>query len=750
MASMVWNEEAPPEVPHIGEHDSFPDLLRKLSLYFVDVIHSPHSFEDFRMVTRGKPLWPLINYLSDCVHNQTILHALLALKSHFAALDPDDDRGLNLTRGYACEYVAWRFVTHLSGREAIDFLLFELPPAAFSAPPNDDVEASLQFSREAATESSALLNHSEHPYPQGTGLEDTPVNADNDARGAKAEEENDEFASSFQNLNALEIAAVSDAKKFLSQRVVQRIIESIWRGEIIFWETLGVDSVKDAKVYNKKKADPFSRLRVPLYNKVFEAIFFLSFLALYYAVLVPIQRSGNNRPRRPGVPPLSADGALHSTESERLHSFRSITTNEVLLYIWILSFAYDEFGDFMDAGQAFYSTDFWSIWDIGIVLIGVIFFVTRMVGLAKGSDDIIGIAFDILALEALFLVPRSHVYEKWCVHRDPASLWAATDTAQTKDFVKFLSLVTILYLGFLTTFTLLARDNFTLREMSWILVKVFFGSSYLGFDVAQDISPALVNLRLPDKHPSYYIPHIVTIELFDEDPRQCTNRISVHNLLPLLLRPLRLCIPPEQLRRTRILLLKITHSPFVAAIWVYEGIQERLYNQHRPRGSGISSLGGPASSASLKRASYLKSQSYYTPRTLVASQASLPRAAHASRSSASLNQRPPTRNSNDALEAMVLKLTCQVEELTAMVAGQQEEHAKTGPVKVRTRFQVRIAQISPLGGPSLTGAGWIEIVMHQDSFHVLKRDQMWAHIGGGVSGSGLSSSNIQHESLSVT
>lgn len=29
-----------------------------------------------------------------------------------------------------------------------------------------------------------------------------------------------------------------------------------------------------------------------------------------------------------------------------------------------------------------------------------------MVGLAKGSDDIIGIAFDILALEALFLVPR--------------------------------------------------------------------------------------------------------------------------------------------------------------------------------------------------------------------------------------------------------------------------------------------------------------------------------------------------------
>jgi hypothetical protein len=43
--------------------------------------------------------------------------------------------------------------------------------------------------------------------------------------------------------------------------------------------------------------------------------------------------------------------------------------------------------------------------------------------------------------------------------------------------------------GFLTTFTMLARDRLSLRQMSWILVKVFFGSSVLGFDIAYDISP---------------------------------------------------------------------------------------------------------------------------------------------------------------------------------------------------------------------------------------------------------------------
>jgi hypothetical protein len=182
-----------------------------------------------------------------------------ALKSHFSALDPDDDRGLNLTRGYACEFVAWKFVTHISGREAIDFLLFELPPAAFAAPTVDDVEASISnhghnghHAQESDAERSALLERSEYPFDQTQGPEDTPVDGVHSVSSAKAEEENDDFASSFQNLNALEIAAVSDAKKFLSQRVVQRIIESIWRGDIIFWETLSVDSIKDAKVYNKK------------------------------------------------------------------------------------------------------------------------------------------------------------------------------------------------------------------------------------------------------------------------------------------------------------------------------------------------------------------------------------------------------------------------------------------------------------------------------------------------------------------
>jgi hypothetical protein len=39
-------------------------------------------------------------------------------------------------------------------------------------------------------------------------------------------------------------------------------------------------------------------------------------------------------------------------------------------------------GEFLDAGQAFYSTDFWSLWDLGIVAIGLAFFICSKITLA--------------------------------------------------------------------------------------------------------------------------------------------------------------------------------------------------------------------------------------------------------------------------------------------------------------------------------------------------------------------------------
>ncbi|KAK4956063.1 hypothetical protein LTR28_005998 [Elasticomyces elasticus] len=432
-----------PALPSISGEETFDELIQRL--YFVTAIESPHTFAELRTTSSGRCITPLIQHLAACAYHPAIVAALLALKGHFAAIETDDDCGVNGSRGYACEIVAWRFVAHLSEREAIDYLLYELPPSSGGSRKPSDADMRSHSGRYLSS-ADALTPPEQRPLLRGHtavhGSQADRPTIDNVPRSDRTG-----LASSYEGLNALEIGAVADAKKFLSQRSVQRIINGIWKGDIVFWETLSTHSVKQAQLYNKKKGDPYCRLRVPRYLKLFEVGYFVGFLAFYYTVLV--QRS-----------------------------FHEVTVAEIFLYIWIAGFGYNELGEFWDAGTLFYAVDFWSLWDVGIVAIGAAFLIARVIGLAKSDDHIIDTSFDILSLEALFLVPR--ICSLLSLNPYFGTLIPCLKE-MTKDFVKFLSLVVILYLGFLTTFTLLARDYFTFRQMSWVLVKVFFGSSYLGF-----------------------------------------------------------------------------------------------------------------------------------------------------------------------------------------------------------------------------------------------------------------------------
>jgi len=314
-------------VPKIDGDESFSELVDKLSQFFEHTIRLPHTFEDLRRSQEGRALQPLINYLSLQVDHPATASALLALKGHFSALEEKSDvPGVNEARGYACEFVAGQFLTSLKDSDVMNFLLVELPPLSTSISRDEETQCGRGASR--SNERTPLL-----PNPNG----------DYFTHDSPAATRFTSLASQCENLSALEIASVSGAKKFLGQRPVQKIINGLFRGDIVFWETLSVQSVKKPRKYNRRQADLFSRLRVPLYLKVFETLFFAMFLALYYAVLV-------NRDEK------------------------HVTVAEVMLYIWIASFAYDEFVDWSDAGQtSFYASDFWWTWDISIVVVGMIF-----------------------------------------------------------------------------------------------------------------------------------------------------------------------------------------------------------------------------------------------------------------------------------------------------------------------------------------------------------------------------------------
>jgi hypothetical protein len=132
--------------------------------------------------------------------------------------------GVNEARGYACEFVAWQFVTNLSEREAIDFLLLEFPSPSSAVSRIASGEAlSSENEQSNEAESTPLLRPARTTQTSyfGTDSVQTGVSA--------SSTESDEFAGKFEKLSALEIAIVSGSKKFLSQRAVQKLINGIWR-----------------------------------------------------------------------------------------------------------------------------------------------------------------------------------------------------------------------------------------------------------------------------------------------------------------------------------------------------------------------------------------------------------------------------------------------------------------------------------------------------------------------------------------
>lgn len=187
-----------------------------------------------------------------------------ALRGHYAGLDADDDRHVNLARAHACEIVSWRFLSSLSRRESIDYLLSDLGrPQTEHADEEDiggaeplltpDFRDDVYESVEQPPEDPRLVgpDNEERTESSNVGFLESSQLMERDVFA--------DFSDRFDGLNALEIGAVCGAKKFFSQRATQRVINGIWLGDIIFFENLTVESKKRAQLYNKRSVLAMSR-----------------------------------------------------------------------------------------------------------------------------------------------------------------------------------------------------------------------------------------------------------------------------------------------------------------------------------------------------------------------------------------------------------------------------------------------------------------------------------------------------------
>ncbi|KAJ5256793.1 hypothetical protein N7478_012897 [Penicillium angulare] len=248
------------EIPVINTDETLFSVIPKLSRFIsMAVGDMPVSFEDMQHEPRGHRLRQLVHVLAEDSHNPFIIVALMILKWEFTGA-ADDDWGLNESRGTACEFVAWQFLCHLNQSETIEFLLEELPIPRRNSTNLFEIErgdAGFTFAEETeATEATPLLPRSSSPLNLlGLGQRSGSIQNDQDnPKQHDSANETPDFSRYFQffGLNALEVAAVAQAKSFLSQRVVQRVVNDIWNGEIVFWDSLTVHSTKKPHIFNRK------------------------------------------------------------------------------------------------------------------------------------------------------------------------------------------------------------------------------------------------------------------------------------------------------------------------------------------------------------------------------------------------------------------------------------------------------------------------------------------------------------------
>lgn len=172
---------------------------------------------------------------------------------------------------------------------------------------------------------------------------------------------------------------------------------------------------------------------------------------------------------------------------------------------------------------------------------------------------------------------------------------------------------------------------------------------------------------------------------------QLNSRLTIllrQNLLGLFLRPLRVFISSESLRRARIVLLKTTHAPAIAAISAYEYVESRRRRQPSVLNSG------PESSPVASRRPIAKAPANSTGGRGRGTTAARP-------SSGAGEARSPQRRSqghrstaapeqDGDLRLLVMKLSSQVEKLTGQLAEQQrwreelqrDQQESSGPVEV--------------------------------------------------------------------
>ena len=502
------------------------------------------------------------------------IYALMANDLQFdkeGQLNPGNS-GTSKTRSLVCELLAIKLLKEFSTRELIDALSYDffplqgLPEPSTASPPGRE-------SSKARSQPRAV------------------------------------------RISTLEIAIRAQAKRFLAHPLVVKHLEAIWAGTIVFHSAADnlhrsfptpveerqrrygtnfiglpilritpdkLDPIKPrdrqqanqqlvrraVSLYDPRNASLFklSRLRVPRYRQTLSTASFSILLALYLAVL--IERS------------------------------LSITTLEVIFWFWSAGFMLDEVVGFNEQGFSLYIMSFWNIFDLGILLLLVCFYVLRIYGILMpehGKGHIADLAYDVLAANAVLLFPR--LFSVLDHYRYFSQLLIAF-RLMAIDLVAVFILILIACSGFFVAFTLsFGKDGYDAPDVAYTLFQILLGFTPAAWNVWDDynaLGKTILTLFLFICH--FLIVTILITVLTNSFMATVTNANEEHqfvfavnaiamvksdalfsyiaptNIIAWLLAPLRYVISFRTFVRINRTFIKVTHFPVLFAIYAYERV----------------------------------------------------------------------------------------------------------------------------------------------------------------------------------
>lgn len=366
--------------------------------------------------------------------NRATLCALIANCLQFkkeSEMNPGNS-GVSRTRAMVSELLAMRLIREFNTRELIDALSYDFDPLQGLSPPGTGTATPGQDLHKARQQ----------------------------GRGAR--------------ISTVEIAIRAQAKRFLAHPLVVQQLEAIWAGTIVFHSaadnlhrkplkqrihdrrygtleepsptTVPADDVVSKKDRRQKQEEPplirrsvtlydprdaslfkLSRLRVPRYRQLFSTISFAIMLGLFLAVLI--------------------DKSV------------TITPLEIVFWFWSAGYMLDEVVGFTEQGFGLYIMSVWNAFDLGILLLFVVYYVLRLYGILVPNarkHRTANMAYDVLASTGVLLFPRAfNVLD----HYRYFSQLLIAFRLMAQDLVAVLILIMISCSGFFVAFTFSFQDD---------------------------------------------------------------------------------------------------------------------------------------------------------------------------------------------------------------------------------------------------------------------------------------------------